>query len=240
MPYRDKQPAPSALTCLKRAAAWTVGSGVLVAVFLLGYYLWLARKVLLSHPPTRPTNTEQLMQPLLSHLGEDEELLVYKRCDLPGISTPPVRTAAEAEFVADDEEVLGIHIAGRSRAYLLDALEYPRHVINDLIGGRAVSVTYCEVARCARVFTEESAKTPLRLDIAGQMKRGLLLRIGNVEYAQKTGKNLSSPNGAPFPYKELTFVRSTWRDWLEAHPDTDIYVGDLRPEMGEPAGAASE
>ncbi|MGH7171566.1 MAG: DUF3179 domain-containing (seleno)protein [Gemmataceae bacterium] len=240
MPYRDKQPARSALTCLKRAAAGTLGGGFLAAVLLLGYYLWLVRGALLSHPLARPTNPDLRRQDLSARRGEDEDLLIYQRRDLPGISTPPVRTAAEAGVVEDDDEIIGVRVGGRSRAYFLGALRFPRHVINDMVGGQAVSVTYCDVARRARVFTDSSAKAPLQLDIAGQLKGGLLLRVGNVEYAQKTGENRTSPNGAPLPYKDVTFVRTTWRDWREAHPDTDIYVGDFRPQTGAPSGAAGE
>jgi hypothetical protein len=196
-----------------------------VAVSLLAYYLWLVHAALLSHPPTRPADPDARMQDPAARFTVDEDGRIYPRCDLPGIPTPPVHSA-DVAGVADADEVIGIRVGRRARAYLLDAFVYPRHVINDMVGGRAVSVTYCDRARFARVFTEESAKTPLQLDIAGQRMDGLILRVGRVEYAQKTGTNLTSAQGAPFPFKDLAFVRTTWRQWRQANPDTDIYVGD--------------
>lgn len=177
------------------------------------------------------------MQDMPVRFTVDDIGRVYPRADLPGLAAPPVRAADDAKTVEDDDEILGILAGGRARAYFVRAMGFPWHVINDMVGGRAVSVTYCDRARCARVFTDESAKAPLRLDIAGQMKDGLILRIGNVEYAQKSGENLTSPKGAPIPYADWTFVRTTWRAWRESHPDTDIYVGDLPSPMTVPADA---
>jgi hypothetical protein len=222
MSHPDTRTARLTLACLLKGS-------LVVAVALLAYYLWLVRGTLLSQPPSKPDESDARFPHPKARFTVDEDGRVYPRSHLPGIATPPIRSAADAD-IADSDEVIGVCIGKRARAYRIDALAYPRHVINDLIDGRAVSVTYCDRAQCARVFTDKSAKAPLQLDIAGQRMDGLILQIGDIEYDQKTGRNLTSPKGASLPYKDSVFVRTTWRKWREAHPDTDIYVGDRRSQ----------
>ena len=54
---------------------------------------------------------------------------------------PKFVSIKEADFLADDDEVLGFVVAGRARAYGLQATCY-HHVINDLIGEQPIAVTY--------------------------------------------------------------------------------------------------
>ena len=56
--------------------------------------------------------------------------------------------------VPDDTLVIGIESGGRSRAYMLSAFTRPdEHVCNDLIDGVPVTVTYCDLDDCVRLFT---------------------------------------------------------------------------------------
>ena len=54
---------------------------------------------------------------------------------------PKFVSVEEADFLADDDEVLGFVIGGQARAYGLQATCY-HHVINDLIGEQPIAVTY--------------------------------------------------------------------------------------------------
>lgn len=155
----------------------------------------------------------------------------------PGITTPPVRPAAQAEL-PDEAEVIGVSAGGRHRAYALSAFTGPmRHVVNDLVGDVPVTVTYCDLDRCTQVFTDPSRGKPLQIELGGQAEYGLFLRVNGVFYAQESAQPLS-PGMAPFPYRVAAFERTTWKHWRESHLDTDVYVGDLPPALmkgGEPA-----
>ncbi|MAV36148.1 MAG: hypothetical protein CMJ59_11895 [Planctomycetaceae bacterium] len=54
---------------------------------------------------------------------------------------PKFVSSEEADFLSDDDEVLGFVVAGRARAYGLQATCY-HHVINDRIGEQPIAVTY--------------------------------------------------------------------------------------------------
>jgi hypothetical protein len=61
---------------------------------------------------------------------------LFKAADEP--ATVP---AAEATFLEDDDEVWGLVVLGKARAYAVTMLSY-HHVVNDVIEGIPVAVTY--------------------------------------------------------------------------------------------------
>jgi hypothetical protein len=149
-----------------------------------------------------------------------------------GIRQPPALPAASAGL-GDDVEVVGVSAGGRHRAYLLSALVPIRgHVVNDLLGGHPVTVTYCDRADCLRVFTGPPGQP---FDVAGagwdnrEGRRGLVLRVGSTLYRQDTGGPAEDAPVAPFPLPRAGHERTTWKRWREAHPDTDVYVGVRSP-----------
>ena len=54
-----------------------------------------------------------------------------------------------------------------------------------------------------------------------------MLRVGATRYWQDTGLPLHNDATNAFPYVKTGFVRTSWGQWREAHPDTDVYVGRL-------------
>jgi hypothetical protein len=162
----------------------------------------------------------------------------------PGVRLPPTRTVAEATL-QDGDEVIGICAGGRERAYFIRAMGAviggpKRHVVNDLLGGHAVSITWCDRTGCSRAFTGGPAREPLELGVGGWLKGGLALRVGDADYSQETGECLSDPGGPPIPYTELRHERTTWKAWRQAHPNTDVYVGDQPREQATPGGPQTD
>lgn len=54
---------------------------------------------------------------------------------------PKTVPAAGARFLRDDDEVFGLVVAERARAYAVGMLSY-HHVVNDVMAGTPVAVTY--------------------------------------------------------------------------------------------------
>lgn len=59
----------------------------------------------------------------------------------PAANMPPLVAAEFAGFLTDQDEVLGVVLDGRARAYDIRMLSY-HHVVNDRIGDRPIVVTY--------------------------------------------------------------------------------------------------
>jgi hypothetical protein len=133
---------------------------------------------------------------------------------------PPVRAAQDA-LLPDDDQVIGVVVEGKARAYSVRALSsMSGHIVNDLVKDVPVSVTYCNENRCTRVFTDEKRGTPLDISQAGY-RDGLILRIGQGFYEQESGK--SPQTGASLPYPRIPHELTTWKAWKEAHPETELY-----------------
>ena len=140
--------------------------------------------------------------------------------DWSGVRLPTAKAAADAE-IGRDELVIGVRIAGKTRAYRASGLgEVYSHVINDRLADTPVTVTYCDRTGCIRVFAG-AGRDPLDVRIGGY-DNGLLLLLDGRRYRQDTGAPIDGGNGLPFPLAPIEFVRTTWAAWRAAHPETDV------------------
>ena len=144
-----------------------------------------------------------------------------------GIRTPPTLSADRADLKPEDE-VIGVEVDGRARAYRLKAmLGRSDHVVNDVLGGKPVSVTYCDLSGCVRGFGGPG-EAPLTIDQAGIYKNKMTLKVDGVVYVQDDGEVVEHDEGrsvVPFPFDEVPLTRTTWGAWKAGHPGTDVYVG---------------
>jgi hypothetical protein len=140
------------------------------------------------------------------------ELLTF-----PGIVKPPAEPAQSAK-IRDDAEIVGLEVNGRHRAYCLDEMGAPStHVINDLIDHIPVTVTYCNITGCIRVFTKpEQSDRPLNLSVRGLAEGQMVVRFNNSDFLH---------NSTDIPLKEFTFQKTAWEAWKSAYPDTDVCTG---------------
>jgi hypothetical protein len=149
--------------------------------------------------------------------------------DQAPIELPPTQSAAAVDL-PDDTEVIGVSAGSVHRAYVLTAFcDGPeRHVVNDALAGIPITVTYCDLKDCVKVFTDSQRDTLLHIAVGGYIGpfvRGtLLLRVGTRCYRQDNGKVVVG-DAVPFPYAEAAYERTTWKEWRRLHPDTDVYVG---------------
>ena len=57
------------------------------------------------------------------------------------VNDPETVPAAEATYLRHDDEVFGVVVNGQARAYPVPMISY-HHVVNDVIGGIPIAVTY--------------------------------------------------------------------------------------------------
>jgi hypothetical protein len=139
-------------------------------------------------------------------------------------SSLPQTWAADSVRLADDAEVIGVSVNGKWRAYRLGALANGphSHIVNDLVGGRPLSVVYCDIHDCVQVVAGAGDR-PLDLEMGGLDPKGLLLAVGRHRYREDTLEPLEESSPA-FPYQRHAWERTTWGAWKKAHPDTDIFL----------------
>lgn len=145
--------------------------------------------------------------------------------DSPAIYQPEVISAKKAAL-DEDTPVIGVVAGGKARAYLVEALERgsASHIVNDVLGGVPISVAYCDISGCTRIFTGPKAGQPLDLIGGGVKDSRLVLKVNGHIYCQETSEALDK-NDSYFPYREYPADLTVWADWRRAHPETDVYMG---------------
>jgi len=68
-------------------------------------------------------------------------LLADMRGRFTALNQPQIVTAAEATWLQDGEEVLGVSVNGEHRAYAARQIWW-HHIVNDRLGGAPLTVTY--------------------------------------------------------------------------------------------------
>ncbi|MCI0682398.1 MAG: hypothetical protein L0Y71_09855 [Gemmataceae bacterium] len=61
----------------------------------------------------------------------------------------------------------------------------------------------------------------------GILKDRMLLKLGADYFYQDTGAAIAGEEERLFPYPDHAYERTIWKEWREAHPDTDVFVGRL-------------
>ncbi len=188
-----------------RKMAW--GVSLIVLAGLLGFGGWLVMRAL---EPPRQVNTNDILM------------------DFPGV-TRPETIHAEEVTLAEDTEVIGVTVDGEPRAYMLQALvPIEGHVVNDVLADRPISVTYCDLQDCVRVYTDDHSTEPLPLDVGGYHKTfhegTMLIKRGGKRFRHDNSQRFDE-SGDPLPYRNWAYERTTWKAWHRKHPSSTIYVG---------------
>ena len=145
--------------------------------------------------------------------------------EMRGLQKPHTEPAAVAK-VADGDEVIGVVVKGKPRAYWLKALRPPWHIVNDVVTGIPVSVTYCDRTDCTKVYTSVQSSAPLDINLAGLYGHEMVLKVGENLYFQETGKPFDlTASAEPLPYADFPSERTTWKEWRQRHPDSDVFIG---------------
>lgn len=218
---------------IHRRMLWLGAGCMTVAAFSLGLSHWASLVSVNSVPATAfvvPSTPEQLaliekedaeMARILAGGKHHKPLRMV--VDFPGIQDPPLKLAAHSNL-PDSTRVIGIEVNGEPCAIVLGAMVDPaRHIINLVLNHQPVSVTYCDLADCVRVLTDErKAAIPLRvggLDMDDQM----VLLFENQRYAQLSMK---------LPLQDFPFVRTNLGAWMILHPASLVIGGNTLNDSG--------
>jgi hypothetical protein len=93
---------------------------------------------------------------------------------IPSIDKPRFGTIGEAKNLVDNEPVIGLTVNGESRAYPLNILIW-HEIVNDVIGGVPVAVTYCPLYNAAIVFDRRVDGRVLEFGTTGKLRRSDLV-----------------------------------------------------------------
>ena len=57
----------------------------------------------------------------------------------------------------------------------------------------------------------------------------MILKIEGVYYQHSSGEPIEPGPGSPaLPYDGYPWIRTTWKEWKQRYPQTDVYVEELQ------------
>jgi hypothetical protein len=140
------------------------------------------------------------------------------------------------KMLVPDDRVIGIEISGDARAYPLRLMRW-HEVVNDIVGGEPVAVTYSPLCDSVAVFSREVEGEVVELGVSGLLYNSNTLlydrRSGPPAtplWAQLDGRPVAGPAPGSRPQLALrpTTV-TTWASWRARHPATRVLAP--LPEM---------
>ncbi len=138
---------------------------------------------------------------------------------IPPVDDPRFLSAEQVDWLADDEPVVALEVGDDARAYPVQILVW-HEIVNDTVGGRPVSVTYCPLCTSALAFDRRVGDRLVTFGTSGKLYHSDL-----VMYDRQTESLWSQLDGRAIA-GVLTGTRLTrlpvqtlsWRHWRETHP----------------------
>lgn len=166
---------------------------------------------------------------------------------IPALTDPAFVPAAQADFLAPDDRILGLNPAGEARAYP-NAILNRHEIVNDGIGGRVVAVTYCPPCGTGVAFDALHTGRRVEFGVSGLLYNSdVLLYNRQTEslWSQIAKQTVTGPmkgqrlvsfdpvnesatanddKGYPLPA-----ITGFWFAWYAFHPQTEIFTAARRP-----------
>jgi hypothetical protein len=142
--------------------------------------------------------------------------------------------SSDADYVFDDDLVLGLFINGEAKAYPHN-IGWLHEITNDVVGGKPVVVSFCPLTGTGMVFDGgELSVDRLTCGVSGNLFNNNLVmydRRDNLSnptlYPQMMGLGVFGPRTGN-ELALLPVVETTWRYWKKLHPDTKV-IGSNQP-----------
>jgi hypothetical protein len=140
---------------------------------------------------------------------------------IPAISNPQFETKVQASWLNADDRIIGVSHNGVAKAYPIRILNW-HEIVNDVIGGMPVVVTFCPLCGTGMVFEATIDKDVLEFGVSG-----LLFESDVLLYDKKTNSLWSqlwmqavSGSQKGQELTQVTADHTSWQDWQERYPET--------------------
>ena len=148
-----------------------------------------------------------------------------KRDEIPRLESPEKFTAADVEYLEEDNIIFGVEINGEAVAYPRRILVW-HEIIRDVVGGESVSAVYSPL--CGSMIVYRTTRDGVEHDLGTS---GFLYRSDKLMYDKATLSLWSSLKGEPvvgplvgqgIRLETLPVVTTTWGAWRQRHPETTV------------------
>ena len=144
---------------------------------------------------------------------------------IAALTHPRFIPVGAADYMEDNDQVLGIARDGASRAYPLRIL-VNHEIVNDTLGGGPVLVTFCPECGTGIAFDPTVDGKATEFGVSGTLyKRNLLMYDRGSDrpslWLQATGEAVVGPKTG-MVLERVTMTQAPWSEWKAAHPNTTV------------------
>jgi hypothetical protein len=144
---------------------------------------------------------------------------------IAALTRPRFIPAGAADYMEDNDQILGIAHDGESRAYPLRIL-VNHEIVNDTLGGRPVLVTFCPECGTGIAFDPTVDGKATEFGVSGTLyKRNLLMYDRGSDtpslWVQATGEAVVGPKTG-ISLDRVPTTQAPWGEWKVAHPNTTV------------------
>lgn len=144
---------------------------------------------------------------------------------IPSIDNPQFVSAsvAEADFLDNDDWVIGLFRNEEARAYPLKILNW-HEIVNDKVGDEYIAISFCPLCYTGNAFERMIDGEPTEFGVSGfLMNSNLVMYDRKTEslWAQLTGEALTGPKIGE-RLKKITVSTLPWSDWRQQYPGTIV------------------
>lgn len=149
------------------------------------------------------------------------------RDGIPAIDKPIFVAADKADFLRDDDPVLGIDRNGVRKAYPVRILDH-HEIVNDRFDRESVVVSYCPLCGTGMAFVAAVDGTEHHFGVSGLLYNNDVLlydRETDSLWSQLMRQAVSGPlRGSRL--QQIAMSHTRWGDWRRRHPDTRVLSTD--------------
>lgn len=154
------------------------------------------------------------------------------RDEVQALVDPEVVPAGEGTWLAADDAVAGVQVAGETRAYPVRVLE-AHEVVTDGLGGRRITLPYCSLCGAAGGYYADG--TPEGVGVVDLRPSGLVFRSNKLFYDAQTESLVEQLRGeavtgdladAGVALERFPVTMTTWGAWRTEHPGTTVVSED--------------
>lgn len=143
---------------------------------------------------------------------------------IPAITEPRTVSADQATFLEPQDRIVGVELEGQARAYPISILTQ-HEIINDQLGDTPIAVTYCPLCDSVVVFDRRTPLGIREFGVSGLLYNSNVLMYDRSQtpslWSQMKAEGVSGA-AAGKEVELLPMSLTTWSQWQERHPNTDV------------------
>lgn len=235
----SRSPSGESPTLSFRSGGWVI---LAAGVISLGLILWAVSGVIFGDRPIGDgTNLEsygftldelEVPRGSLAASGNSRDFLqVYENpSKILGKDLMTYNSENRRPWLVTRDRVVGVVVNGEACAYPVRCLN-AHEIIHDTLGGVPITVTYSPFADAPVVLRNETGEGRIDHGVSGLLCNSALLTYDRnqedpVLYSPLLGKSINQSGASKTLEKMPDVTLCSWRDWLEAHPETSLVMAE--------------